>query len=80
MFRLIITLIIFLSGITGVSNAQEIVTTGDISTGARSMGMGGTQIASGNDVTAAFNNPAALARINTLQFQLGIDLLRRETN
>ncbi len=41
-----------------------------IGVGARSSGMGGAQVAVANDVTAAYWNPAALARINYPQFSL----------
>jgi hypothetical protein len=41
-----------------------------IGVGARSSGMGGAQVAVVNDVTAAYWNPAALARIDYPQFSL----------
>lgn len=58
--------------------AQEIVTTGDITVGARALGMGGAQIAAANDLTAIINNPAALTRIGQTEFQLGFVRLNRD--
>lgn len=61
-----------------VINAQEIgifeeVTAGNFcGIGARQMAMGGTGIASSLDGGALYYNPAALARIHRIEFQLGM--------
>ncbi len=60
------------------SIAQEPVVGNDTGIGARAMGMGEAQIAASNDVTALMHNPAALARIDKLQAQFGINMLRRK--
>ena len=58
--------------------AQEIVTDNNIVPGTRALGMGGAQIAGANDATAAFSNPAALARISEFNFNLSVARLDRK--
>ncbi|MFC1693781.1 OmpP1/FadL family transporter [Candidatus Latescibacterota bacterium] len=79
MKRILITAIITaLFGMVHISHAQEIVTENNIVAGARALGMGGAQIAAAGDATAVIHNPAALARIENLEFQLGLNMLKRE--
>jgi len=59
-------------GFPGPVQTQEIVTDNAVTVGARSLGMGGAQIAASEDVTAVINNPAALARIRSFEFHLGV--------
>ncbi|MHB9028944.1 MAG: hypothetical protein ACYC9O_09255, partial [Candidatus Latescibacterota bacterium] len=58
--------------------AQEVVTDNEAGVGARAMGMGGAQIGAVDDVTAVIHNPAALARLKSLEVQLGLDLWKRQ--
>ena len=67
-----------LIGLVQPSHAQEVVTDNNIVAGARALGMGGAQIAAVNDVTAVIHNPAALARIENLEIQLGVNMLKRK--
>ena len=62
----------------GLSHAQEVVVDNDTGVGARAMGMGGAQIAAVEDVTAVIHNPAALARIQDLEVQLGLNMMKRQ--
>jgi len=62
---------------TVTAGAQEMVADNDTGVGARSMGMGGAGIASVNNLTAVIHNPAALARIDDIEIQLGINSLKR---
>jgi long-subunit fatty acid transport protein len=70
--------ILALFSIINCSLAQEIVTTGDLVPGTRALGMGGAQIAAVNDLSAVIHNPAALARLKRIEFQLGMTRLDRE--
>ncbi|MFC1651176.1 OmpP1/FadL family transporter [Candidatus Latescibacterota bacterium] len=72
--RLFAVTAVLLVGLSGSSYAQEPVSGDDVITGARALGMGGAQIAGVNDVTAVIHNPAALARIDKVQFQFGLDI------
>lgn len=65
-------------GTAGTSFAQEAVTENDIGVGARAMGMGGAQIGAANDVSAIIYNPAALARLDRIEAQFGLDLVKRQ--
>lgn len=67
-----------LLGAAGTAFSQEAVTVGDLGAGARAMGMGGAQIAAANDVSAVLYNPAALARLERVEAQFGLDLARRQ--
>ncbi|MDP2984526.1 MAG: outer membrane protein transport protein [Candidatus Latescibacter sp.] len=58
--------------------AQEVVTDNDIGAGARAMGMGGAQIAASEDISAVAYNPAALTRLKLVEFQLGLNFLRKK--
>jgi long-subunit fatty acid transport protein len=69
---------IFLMALASITGAQDLgefeeVTAGNFyGIGARQMSMGGTGIASSWDGAALFYNPAALARIHRIEFQLGM--------
>jgi hypothetical protein len=60
------------------AHAQEVSADNDIAIGARAMGMGGTQIAASEDVTAVAYNPAGLTRIKMVDFQLGLNFLKKK--
>ena len=62
-----------------LSSAEEIVVENNAGVGARSMGMGGTGIASAEGVSALIYNPAALTRIKSLETEFGLDLFRHGT-
>lgn len=64
--------------LTQAAYAQEVVTDNDSGVGYRSMGMGWTGIAGATDLSAIHYNPAALARLRTLEVQLGINHLTRD--
>ena len=66
--------------LTGQTSAQEVVTEPGMPSGARGLGMGGAQIAAVNDVTAVIANPAALARIDKLTFNIGLASRSKELN
>ena len=74
----IIILLLLMLGLARNIHAQEVVTDNNITAGARAMGMGGAQIAAAEDVTAVIHNPAALARIKTPEFQIGLVNLQRK--
>lgn len=59
------------------SLAQEPISDGNIVSGARALGMGGAQIAAVNDVTAVVHNPAALARLENIEIQMGLNMLKK---
>jgi len=61
-----------------ISHAQEVVVENDTGFGARAMGMGGAQVAAVNDLTALLYNPAALARLNQLEVQFGLNMMKRK--
>jgi len=75
-FRLCTITAIMLFGLLSSSYAQEPVSDDDIIAGARALGMGGAQIAAVNDITAVVHNPAALARLNKLEIQLGLNTFK----
>jgi len=75
-FRLYTITAIMLFGLLSSSYAQEPVSDDDIIAGARALGMGGAQIAAVNDITAVVHNPAALARLNKLEIQLGLNTFK----
>jgi len=62
----------------GIASAQEPVVENDTGVGARAMGMGEAQIAASNDLSALIHNPAALARIEKLEVQFGLNMLKRK--
>ncbi|MDD4051849.1 MAG: outer membrane protein transport protein [candidate division Zixibacteria bacterium] len=76
MRRVLVVLLIV--GMAAVASAQDLgifeeVTAGNsFGLGARQMAMGGTGIASSMDGAALYYNPAALARIYRIEFQLGL--------
>jgi long-subunit fatty acid transport protein len=74
----LLTMIVLVTAGAYRTGAQEIVTDNNIVPGARALGMGGAQIAGANDITAAFSNPAALARINEFNFNLGLARFERK--
>ena len=59
---------------------EEIPLTNFYGVGARSMGMGGAQIACANDYSATYWNPAALVLIHNGQFQFGLTHQNDECN
>ena len=65
-------------GFAQPSHAQEMVADNNTVAGARALGMGGAQIAAVEDVTAVIHNPAALARIQNTEFQLGLIMLNKK--
>lgn len=74
--RLDITIIALFLSLTSTVLAQPAASPLDIQgldqfsiTGVRSRGMGGTNIASANDASALFSNPAALSRLTSLEFR-----------
>ena len=79
MRRLLCLTFVFSIFFTGLSSAQDLgryeeVTAGNFfGIGARQMAMGGTGIASSWDGAAMWYNPAALARIHRVEFQLGLN-------
>ena len=75
--KIIAIVILPLTGMLQPSYAQEVVTENNLVAGVRALGMGGAQIAAVNDVTAVIHNPAALARINNLEVQMGLLMLKR---
>jgi len=70
-------LTVLFAGMANSGFAQEVVVENNTPVGARAVGMGGTGIAGANDLTALFYNPAALARIDRLEVQFGLNMLRR---
>lgn len=63
--------------ISSVALTQEAPADNDSGIGARAMGMGGANIAAANDLSAVIYNPAALARLNKLEIQLGVNMLKK---
>ncbi len=79
-FRLCTITAIILLGLLRSSHAQEPVSDDNIIAGARALGMGGAQIAAVNDITAVVHNPAALARLDKLEIQLGLNAFKSKLN
>jgi len=66
-----------LTVLTPCIHAQEVAVDNETGVGARAMGMGGANIAAVNDLSAVIYNPAALARLNDGEVQLGLNVLKR---
>ena len=75
----ILSCLFFLPIITA-AYSQEVVTDNSLTVGTRALGMGGAQIAAVNDISAVINNPAALARVPGIQFNLGLSYLNNKND
>ncbi|MCE5252127.1 outer membrane protein transport protein [bacterium] len=73
-----ILVVTILAGMAYPAHAQEVSVDNDSGVGARAMGMGGANIAAANDLSAVLYNPAALARLDKIEVQLGINTLKRD--
>ncbi len=64
-----------------VSGAQEMVVGNDAGVGARAMGMGGAYTAISDDASAIYYNPAGLAQMRRIEWNLGMSVARaKETS
>lgn len=58
------------------SAAQEMVAGNDAGVGARAMGMGGAYTAVSDDISAIYYNPAGLAQIRRIEWNLGVSIAK----
>ncbi len=73
---LLLSLASFLFAGTSPASAQEMVVGNDAGVGGRAMGMGGAYIAVSDDASAIWYNPAGLAQIRRIEWNLGISVLK----
>jgi long-subunit fatty acid transport protein len=63
------------------SYAQEMVVNNEAGAGAKAMGMGGAFTSVANDISAVYYNPAGLAQIRRIEWNLGISMIQaKETS
>ncbi|MFA6471906.1 MAG: outer membrane protein transport protein, partial [Candidatus Latescibacterota bacterium] len=58
------------------SQAQEMVVDNEAGVGGRAMGMGGAYTSVANDISAVYYNPAGLAQIRRIEWNLGVSMVQ----
>jgi long-subunit fatty acid transport protein len=73
---IILTVPAFLGAV--FSSAQEMVVDNEAGVGARAMGMAGAYTSVANDISAAYYNPAGLAQIRRIEWNLGMSVAQAQ--